>query len=164
MLKASFTIAGLLILGPHYAAAQTGNAPVTDSMAQLMLSCTASCHGPSLIAQQRLGREAWNREVDKMIGWGAKVSPAEKDALVNYLARMFNSSRPRPNTSKVTPDGRGKDVFQVSCMGCHDQQPISSLRRDRAGWSREVEKMVSSGAYVPAGREDELIQYLMTVN
>ena len=58
-------------------------------MAQLMLSCTASCHGPSLIAQQRLGREAWNREVDKMIGWGAKVSPAEKDALVNYLARMF---------------------------------------------------------------------------
>ena len=40
------------------------------------------------------------------------VPAAEKDALVNYLAGMFNSSRPRPNTSKVIPEGKGKDVFK----------------------------------------------------
>jgi len=160
MLKANVLIAALLFLTPRYVRAQIANAP-TDSVAERMLSCTASCHGPSLIAQQRLSRDAWVREVDKMIGWGAKV--ADKNALVNYLALTFNASRPRPNTARIIPDIEGKDVFQVACMGCHDQQPVSSLQRDSAGWSLEVEKMIRWGAYVPLARKTELIKFLTTV-
>ena len=125
-------------------------------------ACTGYCHGPSLIAQQRLDRDGWTREVEKMIGWGATVSVAEKNALINYLTTLFNSSRPRPSTSKMVPEGKGKDVFQISCMSCHDDKPVTSLKRDRAGWAREVEKMIGWGAYVPAKRKEELIEYLMT--
>jgi hypothetical protein len=162
MLKASALIGALLIFAPPYARAQSGEAP-TDSATGLMLSCTASCHGPSLISQQRLTRDAWAREVEKMIGWGALVSPANKTALINYLALTFNASRPRPNTARAMPDIEGKDVFQLSCMGCHDQQPVSSLKRDAAGWSLEVEKMIRWGAYVPSARKNELMKFLMTV-
>jgi hypothetical protein len=162
MLKANALIAALLALAPQYVRAQNGNAP-RDSVAELMLSCTASCHGPSLISQQRLTRDAWAREVDKMIGWGARVSPADKTALVNYLALTFNALRSRPNTARAIPDIEGKDTFQVSCMGCHDQQPVSSLKRDAAGWGLEVEKMIRWGAYVPSARKAELIKFLTTV-
>lgn len=124
--------------------------------------CAGYCHGPSLIAQQRLDRNGWTREVDKMIRWGANLSDADKEALIDYLTRTFNASRPRPNTSKVVPDGPGKDVFQTSCMSCHDDKPIATLKLDRAGWTREVDKMIHWGAYVPTSRKQELIEYLLT--
>lgn len=151
MLKASVVIAVLF--------AQDNPAPMAQRMEA---SCTGYCHGPSLIAQQRLDRDGWTREVEKMIRWGAEVPPAEKAALINYLTSLFNASRPRPNTSKIVPDGKGKDVFQISCMSCHDEKPITALKRDRAGWTREIEKMINWGAYVPNGRKEELIEYLIT--
>jgi mono/diheme cytochrome c family protein len=155
MWKASFTAAALLFLAPRFSSAQGTN------IAQRMERCTASCHGLSLIAQQRLDRDAWSREIDKMMRWGAEVPAAEKDALVNYLTTLFNPSRPRPNTGKVISEGKGSDIFQVSCMSCHDDKPVAALKRDRAAWEREIEKMTNWGAYVPTGRRDELIDYLM---
>ena len=125
-------------------------------------ACTGSCHGPSLIAQQRLDRAGWAREVEKMIAWGAEVPAAEKESLIDYLSSLFTTSRPRPNSSRALPAGRGKDAFQVSCMICHDDKPMTALRRDRAAWTREVEKMINWGAHVPSNRKDDLIEYLIT--
>ena len=31
----------------------------------------------------------WTREIDKMIRWGAAISDAEKEPLVDYLASHF---------------------------------------------------------------------------
>jgi cytochrome c5 len=47
------------------------------------------CHEDDLIDAQRLSREGWTREVDKMIRWGAAVPAAEKDPLVDYLAARY---------------------------------------------------------------------------
>ena len=159
MWKASFRfrVAVLLLVIPGVSFAQSTN------MAQIMASCTASCHGPSLIAQQRLDRDGWNREIDKMMRWGAVVPAAEKNAFINYLASSFNPSRPRPDSGKTIPDGKGSDVFKVTCLSCHDDKPVAALKGDRAAWTREIEKMMNWGAYVPAQRKDELIEYLTTV-
>jgi mono/diheme cytochrome c family protein len=146
----------LLLLAPGFSSAQAPN------MAQRMQTCTAACHGPSLIAQQRLDREAWSREINQMMGWGAEVPAGEKDAFINYLASLFNSSRPRPDTSKFIPEAKGSELFQLSCLGCHDDKPIAATKRDRTAWGLEIEKMRNWGAYVPDGRKDELIEYLMT--
>jgi hypothetical protein len=144
----------LLALAPGFLYAQTAN------MAQRMATCTASCHGSSLIAQQRLDRNGWSREIEKMIGWGAQLPDAEKDPFISYLAASFNSSRPRPDSGKIVPKGKGSDVFQTSCLNCHDDKPVAAVKRDRTAWTREVEKMTNWGAYVPAARKDELIDYL----
>jgi len=43
------------------------------------------CHDDDVIRQQRLTRAQWGRELDKMIGWGARVEPADREALLDYL-------------------------------------------------------------------------------
>ena len=51
-------------------------------------ACT-TCHDAHIIVQQRLSKAAWGREVDKMMKWGAIVSPSDRDALVEYFSTNF---------------------------------------------------------------------------
>ena len=53
------------------------------------------CHESDLVKAQRLSRPGWVREVEKMVRWGAVVSEAEKDPLVDYLFQHYG---PRPLT------------------------------------------------------------------
>ena len=48
-----------------------------------------TCHEDDLIQSQRLTRSGWTREVDKMIRWGAVVTDAERDALIEYLTARY---------------------------------------------------------------------------
>lgn len=52
-----------------------------------------ACHDDKPIAQQRLTRAQWDREVGKMTNWGANVKPGDKDEIVDYLVKRFG---PRP--------------------------------------------------------------------
>ena len=49
------------------------------------------CHDDDLSEQQRLTATGWGREVDKMVRWGAKVTPDEKGALVAFLTSRWGS-------------------------------------------------------------------------
>ncbi|MSV27454.1 MAG: hypothetical protein EXQ52_01730 [Bryobacterales bacterium] len=51
------------------------------------------CHEADIIEGQRLTRAQWDREVTKMTGWGAKVAPADRDELLEFLARQFSTRR-----------------------------------------------------------------------
>jgi hypothetical protein len=52
----------------------------------LIESRCALCHSTDLIAQQRLNRARWDATLQKMISWGAQLSAAEQELLLNYLA------------------------------------------------------------------------------
>jgi DMSO/TMAO reductase YedYZ molybdopterin-dependent catalytic subunit len=52
------------------------------------------CHGEEAMAQQRLNRTQWEREIEKMQRWGAPVTPQNKDTLVEYLSKRY-PYRPR---------------------------------------------------------------------
>jgi mono/diheme cytochrome c family protein len=56
-----------------------------------------TCHEADLTEQQRLSRLGWTREVEKMRRWGAPVTDAEKEPLVDYLVQSFG---PRPLTTR----------------------------------------------------------------
>jgi hypothetical protein len=47
------------------------------------------CHGDDLIRQQRLSRADWDRELNKMISWGARVKDEDRAPLLDYLANNF---------------------------------------------------------------------------
>lgn len=47
------------------------------------------CHDAGIIEQQHLSKAGWTNSVNKMIRWGAAVSDADKDALIDYLASRF---------------------------------------------------------------------------
>ena len=55
-------------------------------------SCV-TCHDEDVIRQQRLSRVQWDREINKMVGWGARVQPDTRDSLLDYLQRIAG---PRP--------------------------------------------------------------------
>ena len=52
-----------------------------------------TCHTDDIIRQQRLTRAQWDRELNKMTGWGAKVSGDDRDGILDYL---FSNYGPRP--------------------------------------------------------------------
>lgn len=47
------------------------------------------CHDADIIEQQRLTKTGWTRSVEKMMRWGASVTDADKEPLVDYLAAKF---------------------------------------------------------------------------
>jgi DMSO/TMAO reductase YedYZ molybdopterin-dependent catalytic subunit len=47
------------------------------------------CHDEHLMQQQRLTGAQWDREINKMTGWGAQIKPQDRDAILNYLSNRF---------------------------------------------------------------------------
>lgn len=48
-----------------------------------------ACHDADIIEQQRLSKIGWTRSVEKMMRWGATLTDAEKEPLVDYLFSRF---------------------------------------------------------------------------
>ena len=55
-------------------------------------TCLA-CHDEDVIRQQHLSRAQWDREINKMIGWGARVSAEDREMLLDYLAKLAGPRR-----------------------------------------------------------------------
>jgi cytochrome c1 len=118
-----------------------------------------NCHETDLIVSQRLSRQGWTREVEKMIRWGAVASEAEKEVLIDYFAANF---KPRSAANAPTGDDRGKQIFEEKCLLCHEADLTEQQRLSRQGWTREVEKMIRWGAAVSDAEKEPLVDYLFS--
>jgi hypothetical protein len=47
------------------------------------------CHGEDMITGQKLTRGQWEREVDKMVRWGAQVKGEDRGELIDFLSGHF---------------------------------------------------------------------------
>lgn len=74
-----------LLLGQSASNSELPPGPMQEKAAT---ACT-ECHEARIVVQQRLGKAAWTKEVDKMIKWGAPVEPQDHDPLVDYLSANF---------------------------------------------------------------------------
>ena len=61
----------------------------TDAGAATYKRACQTCHGTDIIEQQKLTKTGWTRSVEKMMRWGAQVTEADKEPLVDYLASQF---------------------------------------------------------------------------
>jgi hypothetical protein len=66
--------------------------------------CVA-CHGLRFIHSQRLSKAAWQKELDKMAGWGAEMK--DKQLLLDYLAAEYSDAKPVPQ-APLSTDGSKK--------------------------------------------------------
>jgi mono/diheme cytochrome c family protein len=89
------TIARLWLLFGVLAATARGadQAVVERGQKEEALSCIP-CHSLRLIHSQRLSKTAWNKELDKMAGWGTKVN--DREALLEYLVANYGDDKPVP--------------------------------------------------------------------
>jgi cytochrome c5 len=118
------------------------------------------CHAVDLIAGQRLTREAWGRELDKMVGWGAVVEAEERALLLDHLSQRYGDTSAVP--SAVLSSHPGAAIATNRCLFCHDMNLIDQQRLTVEGWAREVEKMVGWGASVTETEKSLLVEYLAT--
>jgi DMSO/TMAO reductase YedYZ molybdopterin-dependent catalytic subunit len=66
------------------------SAPIPAFPPQVKQSCVG-CHGQDMIAGQHLTPAQWEREVDKMIRWGAEVKAEDRGELIDFLSRSFGA-------------------------------------------------------------------------
>jgi hypothetical protein len=69
-------------------------------------ACTV-CHDARIVVQQRLTRELWGKEVDKMVKWGALLNASERNALVDYLSTNFSPQKPAYVAPRSRPVAKG---------------------------------------------------------
>src|SRR5215510_8224810 len=124
--------------------------------ASIVSDICLACHEADVITMQKLSRQGWTREVDKMIRWGATVAEPEKEILVDYLAAHFG---PKPVLNQ-TGETRGREIFEKSCLVCHEAGLTEQQRLSRQGWTREVDKMIRWGAIVADPDKEALIDFL----
>ncbi len=55
--------------------------------AAVRAACTV-CHETDVIEQQRLNRAAWEKEIDKMVNWGARLKPGDREAVLKYVLQF----------------------------------------------------------------------------
>ena len=67
---------------------QSADLPTGPLQAKMKTACL-ECHDSGIIVQQRLGKVAWTKEVDKMTKWGAVVDAGDRDAFIEYLSANF---------------------------------------------------------------------------
>lgn len=79
---------------------QTADLPPGPVRAKFDTACL-ECHDARIIAQQRLGKGAWTKEVEKMIRWGAVVDPGDRDAFIDYLSASFAEDK-KPYVAPTT--------------------------------------------------------------
>jgi mono/diheme cytochrome c family protein len=161
--RARLAWAGLVLLLAAGSGHAQGGASLPDGPgAEVVRSRCLACHQTDLIEQQRLSAAGWTREVGKMERWGAQLTDAQRDTLISYLTTHFG---PRPRltrTSIAAPDqlARGESVMQRACRPCHGTDLMAQQRLPRAGWVREVDKMIRWGAKVGDTEKDALVDYL----
>lgn len=74
-------------------------------------------------------------------------------ASLNWLPTSASQTRP-------LPDGPGKAETQKLCSTCHELDKSVSLKQDRAGWQRTVEKMLASGMKASDAEVATVLDYL----
>lgn len=63
-----------------------------DSNKPLLLRACAVCHPIELVVQRKRPIGEWERQVARMVGFGAVASDAEQDRILDYLERWFSQA------------------------------------------------------------------------
>ena len=76
-------------LAAHFAPKPAASHASTEAGAATYKRACLVCHDADIIEQQKLSKTGWTRSVEKMMRWGASVTDADKEPLVDYLFSRF---------------------------------------------------------------------------
>jgi mono/diheme cytochrome c family protein len=65
-----------------------------------------------------------------------------------------------PLPAQDLPPGQGREPVVTRCVTCHEADLITQQRLSRAGWGRELDKMIRWGAVVEPAEREPMLDYL----
>ncbi len=88
-----------------------------------------------------------------------------------FLVSCSGRGGPEKSTEKSTAEKKqmevtapqtlpGKAVLERVCTTCHSLERIEKAKKDRAGWEKTVDRMISFGAQLNEGDKEVLLDYL----
>ena len=89
----TFSLLAIALATAHAQRPAMVDLPAGPMQGKARTACT-TCHDAHIVVQQRLSKVAWGKEVDKMVKWGAIVSPSDRDALVDYFSQTLAPDKP----------------------------------------------------------------------
>lgn len=124
--------------------------------AAILKSRCVVCHESDIITSQHLSLGGWTNSINKMVRWGAQITPEEREVLQPDLA-MYFGPKMAASHDNAQP---GAATYQRACQVCHDAGIIEQQRLTKTGWTRSVEKMMRWGAAVTDADKEPLVDYL----
>ncbi len=143
---------------------------------QLVTVVCSQCHGLRQTQILRDGQNGWQDVVDRMVLYGAQLSPSEADIVTHYLATQLGPGSkdvmrggalpPQSalgNAKEISlPDGTGKDLVASRCVMCHDLERVVSSTRSKADWDAITANMVQRGLKATPDELQSMTAYLST--
>jgi cytochrome c5 len=62
----------------------------------LVIQTCAVCHPIELVVAKKRSDEDWEKQMARMVGFGAKADEADQDRILDYLEGWFSSERQPP--------------------------------------------------------------------
>jgi cytochrome c5 len=136
---------------------------------QLVATVCSQCHGLRQTQILRDGQNGWQETVNRMVLYGAQLTPAESVTVVHYLAvqlgpgtdPMRTGALPGTGAKEISlPAGPGKDLVQARCVLCHDLGRVVGSTRSKADWEAITNNMVDRGLQATPADIQTMIAYL----
>ena len=102
-----------------------------------------------------------------IIGCGGKGKETVKPPTQAPSTSEITSTQPEGATGNPTEtvvsnasSADGKVILESKCVKCHTLDRVTSAKKDQAGWTTTVERMMGKGASLSQEEKVILIQYL----
>jgi mono/diheme cytochrome c family protein len=157
-----------------HAQEERGPAPPEGEGKELFTTVCSQCHTLKSTLIMRNGQKGWEETVNRMVLYGAQLSPSEADRVVHYLTTQLGPGSPtvadaaapsraeRANrTATITlPEGAGKELVATRCSLCHSLEKVVSATRTRADWEITTVDMQRRGMNATPDQMQAMISYL----
>ena len=157
------------------ASAETGlallrSAQNTASEAQAALNAAcATCHDLTGIEPGLYTTAEWTETIDRMVGYGAALTDAQRSTILAYLATdapATGEGEDAPEGDEDAPEGDedsdadAQALLNSSCTTCHDLTSVQPGVFTAAEWMETINRMRGYGAPVSEDDAEVIIQYL----
>ena len=143
---------GLLYLSGSALAQERREQPLPDGDGKELVAFACSqCHGLRETQILRDGEKGWEEVVNRMVLYGAQLSPSEAERVTHYLATELGPGKdlmqggvgsPHGLKNISLPEGAGKDLVAVRCVLCHDMGRVTGVARSNSDWDSITRNML----------------------
>ena len=102
-------------------------------------------------------REEWSETLDRMIGYGAKITPEEKEMMIVWL--LENQGEAMQDEAAAEVDVEALIVERLD--GKHDLDRILNADKTREEWVETIDRMIGYGAKITDAEKEMMIDWLL---